>query len=217
MPYSEAALFELALSQPRSEFVRRLPTWFLIVPATEAPRPAAAFQTCEGRAVALTGEDAAEANRTPRWARLPWVASPIVKGPSRAFADRVSVGRTPNVDLVIRSPLVSKLHAHFLPAGGELSVVDQGSRNGTFVNGARLQPKNVAPVASGDLVSFAGVQCEVVSADVLYYALRRRHFAMEEAARRASQSPPVPVLFDAAPEWCDETWQVGERDPRKNR
>jgi serine phosphatase RsbU (regulator of sigma subunit) len=49
-----------------------------------------------------------------------------------------SIGRRTGHDLVIPDPRVSRDHAMILYESGEFSVVDQGSRHGTFVNGQKV-------------------------------------------------------------------------------
>jgi len=52
-----------------------------------------------------------------------------------------SVGRKVDKDLVIADPRVSRDHAVLLSEDGKFSVVDQGSKHGTFVNGVRVERK----------------------------------------------------------------------------
>ncbi len=54
-----------------------------------------------------------------------------------------SVGRKVDKDLVIADPRVSRDHAVIVSEGGQFSVVDQGSKHGTFVNGERVQRKQL--------------------------------------------------------------------------
>ncbi|MGO9649679.1 MAG: SpoIIE family protein phosphatase [Terriglobales bacterium] len=54
-----------------------------------------------------------------------------------------SVGRKVDKDLVIADPRVSRDHALIVSENGQFSVVDQGSKHGTFVNGERIQQKNL--------------------------------------------------------------------------
>ena len=54
-----------------------------------------------------------------------------------------SVGRKVDKDLVIADPRVSRDHALIVSENGVFSVVDQGSKHGTFVNGERVQRKNL--------------------------------------------------------------------------
>ena len=52
-----------------------------------------------------------------------------------------TVGRKVDKDLVIADPRVSRDHAIIVSENGQFSVVDQGSKHGTFVNGERVQQK----------------------------------------------------------------------------
>src|SRR5215475_4326657 len=52
-----------------------------------------------------------------------------------------SVGRKVDKELVIADPRVSRDHAVILSEAGQFTVVDQGSKHGTFVNGERVERK----------------------------------------------------------------------------
>lgn len=51
----------------------------------------------------------------------------------------ITVGRLPNASICIDETAVSRKHCVVTPAAGGLTLVDQGSTNGTFVNGIRRQ------------------------------------------------------------------------------
>ena len=53
--------------------------------------------------------------------------------------DRLSIGRHPDNDIVPKDAAVSKHHAIIERIGEKLTVLDKASRNGTFVNGQRVQ------------------------------------------------------------------------------
>jgi len=75
----------------------------------------------------------------------------IAKTADNPWRNRISVGRARNNDMVIRDRSVSKLHAHFsIDASGQATLTDAGSRNGTRVNGERLQGSDAVALVSGD-------------------------------------------------------------------
>ena len=63
----------------------------------------------------------------------------------------LTVGRCPSNDLVIKSNLVSKLHAKILVT--ESLMIDLQSRNGTFVNGVRVHNEHYK-LNNGDVLRF---------------------------------------------------------------
>lgn len=66
------------------------------------------------------------------------------------------LGRSPECDVVIEAAAVSRRHAIIEQNGGGYAVRDLGSRNGTYVNGARVDQQ--AALSSGDRI----VICDVV-------------------------------------------------------
>lgn len=62
-----------------------------------------------------------------------------------------SVGRELGRDIVLPDPTVSRRHAVLRAEEGRLEVVDEGSSNGTFLNGARISTAYAVP---GDEVRF---------------------------------------------------------------
>ncbi len=81
----------------------------------------------------------------------------LTKRPGNPFPSRISIGRAPNCDVVIRLPFVSKLHAHVLVEGDQRWIQDAGSSCGTFHNGTRLPTRHRSPLTLGDELVF-GVQ-----------------------------------------------------------
>jgi ABC transport system ATP-binding/permease protein len=64
----------------------------------------------------------------------------------------ISIGRTPDNQIVVPHAQVSSKHAHILRSGNELYVEDRGSANGTFVRGQRLAPGQRVSVQNGEKV-----------------------------------------------------------------
>jgi len=65
-----------------------------------------------------------------------------------------TIGRRTDRNLVMADPRVSREHAEFVREGGDVYIVDQGSRHGTYVNGERI---NRRKLARNDHIEF-GVQ-----------------------------------------------------------
>lgn len=107
----------------------------------------------------------------------------VEKSDRNSWRSRISVGRAPNNDLVVRHDSVSKLHAHFLVratdrkglVGEELVLCDVGSANGTLVNGRTVEEgeDRAVIVSAGDRILFGEVECDLFDAATLYTKLRR--------------------------------------------
>jgi len=69
-----------------------------------------------------------------------------------AFAERIGIGRAPNVDVQILLSKVSKYHAYVtISDDGVVQLADARSTFGTFVEGQKLEP--MTPIALGDGVA----------------------------------------------------------------
>lgn len=182
----EDELAAATLELDRATFVTRFPRWFLIVPFANVPRPSVRLRTvvCDDlkfMAVADDDEAALLFLKSPRWTWEPWSPEPLKKRDGSPFSERISIGRAANVDVVIRSRFVSKLHAHVILAPDQgPTVTDLDSQNGTFVNNARLVPHEPGMISNGDIVSFGQLHCELAMSDVVYYALRRKYRLLHE-------------------------------------
>ena len=66
--------------------------------------------------------------------------------------ERKTIGRSPQADVVIDEPSLSRIHAAVsITPDGALSVEDLGSTNGVFINRSR---QKWGPLAEGDHVLF---------------------------------------------------------------
>ncbi|MBF6235711.1 FHA domain-containing protein [Nocardia otitidiscaviarum] len=90
---------------------------------------------------------------------LPPVRARAAEGPV-ARADRLpagglTIGRTPDNQIVVNDPLASRKHARLIAGNqGGLTIEDLGSANGTFVNGRRQQQ---AELRERDIVTIGNV------------------------------------------------------------
>jgi pSer/pThr/pTyr-binding forkhead associated (FHA) protein len=98
----------------------------------------------------------------------------------------LSVGRGPDMDLAITwDPKVSSLHAELACVGGEWTVTDVGSTNGTFLNDERIKERR--RLHDGDRVR--------VGATVLVF--RASPTASVEPTHVAADQPEPPELTPA--------------------
>jgi nitrite reductase (NADH) large subunit len=108
----------------------------------------------------------------PRRGYLLEIREPGCDGRRVLVEDLVEVGRRgsgPASDMVtVRHPGVSRRHARLQVFGGELTVTDLGSMNGTLVNGMRIA--GTTRLALGDKVSLAAVDIAVVAARTAHQA-----------------------------------------------
>jgi hypothetical protein len=66
--------------------------------------------------------------------------------------ERLLIGRAPESDIVLDDGAVSRRHAELSWRGGTWVIHDIGSKNGTVLNGRRIERAQLRP---GDYVSFA--------------------------------------------------------------
>ena len=67
-----------------------------------------------------------------------------------------TTGRGRDADVVLKDVKASRLHARFVPDGGDLFVEDLDSANGTLVNGSRIQGRQL--LYAGDLIEIGEVR-----------------------------------------------------------
>ncbi len=85
--------------------------------------------------------------------------------------NRVSVGRAPNKDIVLRHDSVSKFHAWFeVDESGSFFVTDAGSKNATWLNGHPIVTP-LAAIRGGDTLRFGTVEATLCSPRVLWRVL----------------------------------------------
>lgn len=100
-----------------------------------------------------------------------WVIRPLRKRPGNPFPERFSVGRAPNCDVVLRFRFVSKLHAHIFESDSKLVLADNGSANGTWVNGIIAPARERIPLRAGDEVRFGIITMTVMAPPTLFALL----------------------------------------------
>ena len=70
------------------------------------------------------------------------------------------VGRDPACDVFLNDASVSRSHAHITVSAETATVVDVGSKNGTFVRGTRIA--EATPLVDGDALRFGSIEAEFI-------------------------------------------------------
>tara|TARA_R110002072_G_scaffold185213_2_gene341992 strand:+ start:919 stop:1410 length:492 start_codon:yes stop_codon:yes gene_type:complete len=97
------------------------------------------------------------------------VVAPLAKRPgANNFPDMITVGRTPNNDVWLANPGVSKFHAYFVSRAHTISLVDANSSRGTFYGEHRLAPNSRIPLHSGATVAFGPLRGTLLTAEDFY-------------------------------------------------
>jgi pSer/pThr/pTyr-binding forkhead associated (FHA) protein len=94
------------------------------------------------------------------------VSLEIVDGPEAgAVIDvpkgEITLGRAAACNVMVASPLVSKVHAKLIRSGDSVALMDLNSANGTLVNGERVTGRTV--LESRDTISLAGARTFTVT------------------------------------------------------
>ncbi|MGD8370138.1 MAG: FHA domain-containing protein [Syntrophobacterales bacterium] len=100
----------------------------------------------------------------------------IAKRKNLNEADMVTIGRSPDNDIVLYNKMVSRKHAYLnLTAKGEACyLVDLGSTNGTFLNGNQIKSHERYQLADADEISIGP------ETKVLYFSAKAFHTFLSE-------------------------------------
>ena len=99
---------------------------------------------------------------------------PLAKKPGASFRDRITIGRTANNDVVIADPSVSRLHAYVRQANGWV-LADAGSKNGSWLDAAPLEPRRETPLPPGSVLRFGDVLLTFYRSEELFDLLGDDH------------------------------------------
>ena len=97
----------------------------------------------------------------------------LAKAGRNPFSGMVTVGRSPNNDIVLHGGTISKVHAHFVQVGTQWRILDPSSRNGCFLDGVRVPPAGLV-LKSGAEIVFARLAFHFYEAGALHTALGGR-------------------------------------------
>ena len=96
---------------------------------------------------------------------------PLTKKAGASFADRITIGRTANNDIVINDSSVSRLHAYIRRDGTSWIVADAGSKNGSWLRGSKLEARRENPLPSRAVIRLGEVDLTFYIAADLFAAL----------------------------------------------
>ncbi len=99
------------------------------------------------------------------------VVHPLEKKKGAPFSDMITVGRTPNNDVVINDITVSRFHAYFKLKGSQWVVCDAGSKNGTHVEDQRLEARKERAIEDGTAVRIGDIETTFHVRDALFEIL----------------------------------------------
>lgn len=126
------------------------------------------------------------------------------------------IGRGENAHLRPSSDLISRRHCALRINNGQLIIEDLGSRNGTYVNGEKLNGPHVAK--SGDLLRVGRLQFNVLLDPVKAGAKRPKVANAVEAASRAAtlkKSSPDDIE-ESITDWLSEPSEDERNQKRRN-
>jgi hypothetical protein len=164
MVVDDKELRDFARGRGRAAFVTQWAGFFMVVSGNPAEL-SIGFRTVETKVLA-DGDGAGP----PTFELIH-----VVKAPGNPYPERISLGRAPNCDIVLRDASVSKLHAHLRSRGlgrPRLELTDLNSSNGTQVNGRKATPNEPMVLALGDTLQFGTVQARLADAAQIFDFLR---------------------------------------------
>jgi len=126
---------------------------------------------------------------------------------------RFIIGRGETAHLRPASDLISREHCEIVVGDGVVRVSDLKSRNGTYINGLKLDGTH--DVSSGDSLRVGRLQFEIVVDHAIAGAKKPKVKGVVEAASRAATAKKKPSLEDSISDWLmddDDDPSTDERD-----
>lgn len=126
---------------PPEKFAQDFPVPFLLL----------AFSGLGSTSADISSTTRAEVRRGPA-ANQPEYVAELRKTDRNYFKAMIIVGRSPQADICLPMPTVSKIHAFFTPAATGWTVSHHGSTNGLVVNGYSVPGGESMPLKDGDFL-----------------------------------------------------------------
>jgi hypothetical protein len=102
------------------------------------------------------------------------LAIPIEKIKSNGFMQKITLGRTSNNDIILDDASVSRFHAWVEEVSGVFYYADAGSRNGSLVDGKRIEAKVKIQLKNGTKLRVGSVELIFYVPDEFFKMLKRR-------------------------------------------
>lgn len=96
---------------------------------------------------------------------------PLTKKPGASFPDRITIGRTPNNDIVITDASISRLHAYVKLEGKSWLVADAGSKNGSWLDRLSLEARKERKLGTRMVLRLGDVDLTFYLAEDLFVLL----------------------------------------------
>jgi len=118
-----------------------------------------AANVADGGTLIMSGSDMPKVQRAhiSNATELLGIDDPVAGRNFSLNKDQLSVGRSPLNDIIIKTNSVSSHHAHFERGTNGWQLSDDGSSNGTFVNGHKIESTELK---SGDRIKFGDIQLD---------------------------------------------------------
>ena len=101
------------------------------------------------------------------------------------------IGRATDLDIVLAEDMVSRKHARLVAADGELTIIDLGSTNGTFVNGEKVRRTTIK---RNDRVLIGTSILKLIGGSASVGELTDRHTIHVMLADIAKDAPEGPTM-----------------------
>ena len=121
-------------------------TWYMAMPVGEEPAPRAEGELA-GAVIPVVGKN----------------------GPEQR---EILIGRSPFCDIFLDDAAVSELHCQLEREGERLAAADQGSTNGTLINGEALEPEVPRPLENEDVLTVGRQSFQFFTPRVLFQYMR---------------------------------------------
>jgi len=139
--------------------------------------------------------------------------------------DVIRIGRARDCDLSLESGFISRYHARIERAEGGWEVIDEGSKNGVFVNGQRVGTSASQPLHQGDSLRVGdyGLTVEYEEEDdldrtvIIPPAARRGSAPLEPTAPNEAGMTQPPAMSRAAEPAATVSSARASNDRRRSR